>query len=81
MRLLRSGMRSLMNEGVIRERCCTNFLRHAGSALVETERYSCERCFRDQYCIGFFATRREPVHGGSGRASMRATVSKKPIQH
>jgi hypothetical protein len=29
MRLLRSGMRSLMSEHGIRERYCTNFLRHA----------------------------------------------------
>ena len=58
MRLLRSGMQSLMSE-------CNGW----------------EHCFRDHYCIGFFATRREPVHGGSGRASMRATVSKKPLQH
>jgi hypothetical protein len=63
MRLLRSGMRSLMSELGIRE-----------------------RCIRDHYCIGFFATRREYIHVGSApmcrtNASLRATVSKKPIQH
>ncbi len=50
MRLLRSGMRSLMNDFGIRA----------------------------HYCIGFFATRREPVPGGSApmcrtSASLRAT--------
>ncbi len=34
-----------------------------------------------RYVVGIFKTRREPIHGGSGRASMRATVLKMPTTH